>query len=147
MLYKKIGLMKFGLICCALVLAFAHSAEARTTSQAAACRYIDGWRGTNVPIAPGISATDIVRAVAVSKDGTSVGWFVGRRDGQIWYFDGPVRGPRPPEDLSVKFLDLTGNTAATKHLNALGHGAMIVQKHPIDLRSIVNAGFELQTCY
>lgn len=128
----------------ATILSSILAVAGQTQMPSKACSYIIAWRGTNVPIAPPTAATDIVHAVAVSKGGESIGWFVIRRDGQMWYFDGPVRGPKPSADMSAELLQIIGKPAA---LPDAGHGEMLVLKKPVDLRSIVRNNFKLESCY
>ena len=78
------------------------------------CAYIDRWRGTNVPISPGVPATDIIHAVAIGKGGRSVGWLVFRRDGKAWYFDGAVNGPAPEPTDSSAVLKRLGLAVAVR---------------------------------
>lgn len=110
------------------------------------CRYIDRWRGTNVPISPGIPATDIVHAIAVSAGRETLGWLVFRRDGRAWYFDGPVRQQAPPPKAKV-LIALNALGLERYATGDVGVGAMIPMKKPIEVSRLVSGGLGVYTCF
>lgn len=111
----------------------------------ALCRYIDAWRGTNVPVRPAAESTDIVHALAVARGDDPIGWLIFRRDGKIWYFDGPVRGVAPRRLDSVDALSRLG---LQHHAGRdVGLGAMIPLADGAEISNLVESGFGLYTCY
>ena len=115
------------------------------SAPAGLCRYIDTWRGTNVPVTPGLASTDIVHALAIAKQGQGVGWLVLRRDGKAWYFDGPDNGKIPVHADSVNALKSLG-LERFSHRD-VGQGGMISLRGAVDLTRLANAGFGVYTCY
>lgn len=111
-----------------------------------ACQYIDnGWRGTNVPIGNRNSTTEIIHSIAVTRRGSAIGWLVVRRDGQAWYLDGPVRGPKPSPADSIDALKSLG-LAKYGHTD-VGNGQMIPLERTVDLIRFADQGFEVYSCY
>lgn len=111
----------------------------------ALCHYIDGWRGTNVPISPPSDSTDIVHAVAVAHRDEAIGWIIFRHDGKAFYFDGPVNQPPPANADSVIALKSLG-LGKSSHRD-VGRGQMIPLSAAVDVNDLINHGFGLYTCY
>jgi hypothetical protein len=122
-----------------------HVLLALLASTSPSCRYIDQWHGTNVPISPALPATDIVHAVSVMNGATPIGWIVGRRDGALWYFDGPVSGTPPAPADSRRALTALG-LERLSHRD-IGHGAMIPLPPGTSIARIVDANLQLFSCY
>ena len=130
------------MILAALVLA---TIQTVVTAPPDTCHYIDQWRGTNVPISPGIPSTDIIHAIAVSKGQIPVGWLVFRRDGMAWYFDGAIRWQVATKAMSVAALNALGLKSDTR-VN-VGTGAMIPLHGRVDATRLAMHGFRLDSCF
>lgn len=138
-----------GIVLALLLGVYGAQAATRPASSntAPACHYIDPWRGTNVPISPATSSSDIVHALAITKAGNDVGWLVVRRDGKLWYLDGPVRGPLPPMQLSAEVLRAIGHGSVAMHTQSIGRGRMIPIGEHFDIGHIIAQGFLVTSCY
>ena len=110
------------------------------------CRYIDQWRLTNIPISPPTRETEVVHALALGHGGVAVGWLVIRRDGKMWYLDGPLNVPNPPSrDDSVLVLNSLGLARLVR--SDVGHGLMIPMRNPVSLTRLAENGVDIYTCY